>query len=59
DTGLYCPTTGTRACKSRLPDGAACTSFEQCLSDNCAFPSTGGSTQYCQPSVTGIMCIGR
>jgi hypothetical protein len=59
DTGLYCSTTGTRVCKARQPDGSVCTSFEQCLSDHCAFPPMGGATQYCQPSVSGLMCTGR
>jgi hypothetical protein len=56
DTGLYCDP--TRVCAARLPDGSRCTSFEQCLSDDCAIPA-GGGQQVCIPAVTGIQCTGR
>jgi hypothetical protein len=58
DTGLYCDTT-QEICATKLPDGAKCTSFVQCLSSSCGFPSTGGSTEYCQAATTGIECVGR
>jgi hypothetical protein len=57
DIGLYCPSTGTRACRAQLPDGTPCTAAEQCLSDYC---TTGaGGTLVCTALTNGLTCTGR
>ena len=59
DTGLYCDRTNfqNETCKAQLPDGAVCTSSDQCLSLECFAQGTTGQT--CQPRATGVQCIGR
>lgn len=44
DAGTY------RTCTARLALGAACTSFTQCASEDCANPDGGSTNRTCQPT---------
>jgi hypothetical protein len=57
DTTLYCDTTTAMpTCKSKLPDGSACTQSKVCLSNLCSFTGTTGT---CVSSPVTVQCIGR
>ncbi len=57
DTGLYCASTGTgEACAAQLPDGSPC---EEALPGQCLSLFCSGTPSICQPTQTGIMCVGR
>jgi hypothetical protein len=58
DPSLYCDTTIVMpVCKSRLPDGAMCTSSRMCISNQCSF--IGGTSGTCVASPVVVQCIGR
>jgi hypothetical protein len=57
DSTLYCDTGTTMpTCKSRLPDGSACTQARMCLSNFCSF---NGATGTCVSSPVSVQCVGR
>jgi hypothetical protein len=56
DTGLFCDRSGPQdVCRAKRPDGALCSSDDQCLSNDCPF----ANPQVCQPQTFGLQCIGR
>jgi len=57
DVTLWCDTTqSTPICKARLADGTACTSDQQCLSDDC----NAAAPRVCNPTPpSAVLCVGR
>jgi hypothetical protein len=57
DVTLWCDTTqATAICKSKLADGSACTTDQQCLSDDC----NAATPRVCNPTPpSAVLCVGR
>jgi hypothetical protein len=57
DVTLFCDTTQPAAvCKSKLPDGSACTSSQQCQSDDCS----ASTPRVCNPTPpSAVLCVGH